>query len=914
MTAPQRPWWATVAGLPARVRSLYRGLFNRNETEAGIREEFAHHIAMRTDALIAQGVAPALAAKQARVEFGHIESHRHDARESRGLRWFDQMRFSWIDIKLGLRMLVKHPLLSLAAVFALAVGIPIGLAPSHVARAVLAPLPGDTENRVRAIRFWDPVTLGVANTQYEDFRYWSRELKSFSALAAFRTTTFAVGTTGERPEPVVGAQLSARAFEIIGTAPHVGRALSPADAERGAPDVVVLGYDVWQSKFGADPGIIGRTIRVGHMLPTVVGVMREGFRFPSYGQLWVPLKSESLANDGASVRVQIVGRLASGVSAQQAQAELSAIALPTLASTEDAERRARLRPEVVSFGLLFMGLPSGGLHAVPEFFLVRVLMFVLLLVACGNVAMLVFARTATRFKEIAIRTALGASRMRIITQMFAETLVVAILAAGIGVFVIDRTLKTVNLAALAGESAMPYWLSIGVTPTTMVSALVLAAISATVAGVVPAIRITGRAVYQNMRGQSGIRFGKLTSMLIVADIAVAIAAVGLSLAIVKQSMSLTQNQQAAGIPAAEFLSVEFRILDDEFTAFGRDRTGFAERVAASQRALVAALEAEPGVQGVAVANVLPLMEHPSRPLEIFGADAAANASSTWVRTATVNVDFFRALGHTTLSGRDFLESDTDGATRYVIVNTPFVERHFGGRDPIGQRIRFPQNNGGTANDWFEIVGVVPHVGVNMVNASRGDAVYVPAKPGQLNPVTLGIHLSVPPMQFVPRVRELATAASQDLIMGDVTVLSEVRQGDWYLTLGVGVAMTLLAAVLVALAASGMFAMLSLSVTERTREIGIRAALGASKRSLVTTILRRSLMQIGGGALIGIPIAARLVYDIGNNNGTLWSLLGSIATATAMAVGIVGTVGLFACLVPTRRVLAVDASEAMRAEG
>ncbi|MEO7999254.1 MAG: FtsX-like permease family protein, partial [Gemmatimonadaceae bacterium] len=537
------------------------------------------------------------------------------------------------------------------------------------------------------------------------------------------------------------------------------------------------------------------------------------------------------------------------------------------------------------------------------------------LVACGNVAMLVFARTATRLREIAIRTALGASRSRIVSQIFVETFISSAFAAVLGVFTVDWIVRHANLASIAGLPAMPYWLTLNVTGGTIVNAVILATVCATVAGIIPAIRITGRAVNQNIRASSAVRFGKLTSALVIADIAVAVIAVGLSYTTVHQMLALREHQ-AAGIPAQEYLAVEFRSFDDAVASNrNEDRARLTERRATVQRALVAALSAERGVTGVAVADVLPLMEHRSQPVEVEGAANASNVSAKWVRTASVDVDYFRALGQSVVTGRDFTRSDAENADGTIIVNTAFVDRVLEGKNPIGQRVRFPANrqspDANVAARSYEIIGVVRHLGVNMVNAEHGEAVYFPASVGQLNPMQIAIHVGESPLKLMPRVREIAGVIDPDLTVSHPVVLGDVRQGDWYLTLGVGGGLTLLAIVLVALATSGLFAMLSLSVSERTREIGIRSALGATQRVLVLTILRRSLVQIGIGALIGLPIAAALNIAVAVESHT--SPVSALLIATALSSAIVGAVGVLSCLVPARRVLAIQATEAIRAE-
>lgn len=903
-------------GLVARVRSLIRGLWRRADVEAEMQEEFRHHMEMRAEDLVRRGLAPREARRQARLEFGHVETHREHARAARGLRLFDQLRFSWIDVKLGLRLMVKHPWLTLAAVFALAVGIPIGLAPVHLADAIKAPLPEDPGNRVRAIRYWDPVATRAAMPGFLEFEFWSGRLSSFSTLAAFTSASYNVASDDGRAAPVAGAEVTASTFAILVRPPLLGRTLDAVDQAPGAPNVVVIGHDLWASRFASDPQVIGRTIRVGEEAHTVVGVMGKGFLFPANGQLWLPLREESLGL-GRGTPVKVFGRLSEGVSAEAAQVELRAIGRPDFG--DSTESSTRFLPEVVPFGMSFIGLPRGGLASLPEFIFFRILAWVLLLVACGNVAMLVFAQTATRFRELAIRTALGAGRVRILSQMFAETLILSLLAAGIGVFSVGWVIGQINFAALAGREGTPYWLSLGVTGTTLVRALLLAGVSATVAGVLPAVRLTGKGIQESIKraetGRSGIRFGGGTSALVVADVAVSLAAFVFSLTLVNKMMDRPNADVLAGIPAEEYLAVEVRMPMERIrgdTAAWQRRT--VERWASTQQDLVERLRAEPDVRSVAVADALPRMDPRSRPFEVEGGEGSSSASTRWVRTVRVDLAFFDALSQPILAGREFNQGDLKEEASPLIVNTVFVNRELGGHDPLARRIRFTTPGGGDEGPWHPIVGVVGHLGTNMVNPEGGPAVYLPAAPGTLNPAQVGIHVGPFPERLAPRLREIAAAVDPNLILGTPAVLSEVYQGDWYITLGVAGGLMLLVGVLVALAVSGIYAMLSFSVSERTREIGIRTALGAPRGVLVATILRRTLFQLGLGATLGIPLAARLSVAIGGMSGGSRSPLYASLMALGLAAALVVFIGLISCLVPTRRVLKVEASEALRMEG
>jgi hypothetical protein len=277
------------------------------------------------------------------------------------------------------------------------------------------------------------------------------------------------------------------------------------------------------------------------------------------------------------------------------------------------------------------------------------------------------------------------------------------------------------------------------------------------------------------------------------------------------------------------------------------------------------------------------------------------------------VDFFEALGQQAVAGRLFEHADAEAGRATAIVNTAFVERVLAGDDPIGRRVRLRSPDEPDGGEWREIVGVVKHLGVNMINEQGGGAVYLPTAFGQINPVQIGIHAGADPATLIPRVRDLASTVDSDLRMGSVAVLSDVYQGDWYLTVAVAGGLALLVGVLLAMAIIGIYAMLSFSVSERTREICISAALGAYKRALVSAILRRSLLQIGLGTLIGLPVAARVVFELtGKPDGAHSPVVATIG-ALGLAAGIVLVVGVFACLAPTLRVLGIQANEALRTE-
>jgi hypothetical protein len=483
-------------------------------------------------------------------------------------------------------------------------------------------------------------------------------------------------------------------------------------------------------------------------------------------------------------------------------------------------------------------------------------------------------------------------------------------------------LRQVRTIAVANGAPLPYFFDLGLTREAVVYAAVLAIVSATVAGVIPAIRITGKKVLGSIRkaeaGRSGIRFGGITSAFVAADVAIAITAVGLSLGLSDRMMVNAASEQLVGVPADEYLAVSLRFpaREPSANAAAFDHADFRRRVGAAQQTLVERLRAEPGVRGVAIADTLPRMDHRSRLIDVEGIESSSGKPGRYMRTAVVDVEFFEALDQPILAGRDFDRADVGEPLKAVIVNTEFVERILGGENPIGRRLRLLERAGlsvrGQDAPWAEIVGVVGHLGMNIVNPEGEIGVYLPAAPGAIYPMRLGIHLSGAPESFVPTLRELVEEVDPAAVLAEPVRLSEVYQGDWYLVMLIAGGLAVLVVVLVALAASGIFAMVSFSVSERTREIGIRNALGASRRSLALTILRRSLWQIGIGALIGTPLAWRAFLEFQELSG---GASGGMAFVWALAcsVSVVLVIGLFSCLAPARRALRIDPSEALRSE-
>ena len=823
--------------------------------------------------------------------------------------WADALRPSawrpsWIDVRLGLRTIIKTPGLSFVAVCALAIGIPVGLAPMHAVDALERPLPGDPDGRIRTVCYWRDTVHEHATAG--DYFLWRSSLRSFDALAAYRQTTDTLDLGGAAIS-VPAIETTASTFNVLRTSPMMGRVLRADDELQGAPNVVVIGHDLWRTQLGSDPNIVGRPLQIGGASFSIVGVMPPAFRFPTVEQAWMPLR---VTDDGSGPRtgakLVVFGRLADTATPDSAQAELQT--LTSSVSATDPQSFDRLRATVLPTWHLTFGFPSpGGLRALPEFYLVQVLMLAPLLIVCVNVGLLILAQTSTRASEFAVRTALGAGRGRILTQLFVEFMALAVLAAGAGLLILDwlpgRLLTALGIT-------LPYWIDTGLNAATVIRGLVLAAGCAAIAGVAPAIRMTGRSIETNLRrskaSKSGNRLGRLSSALIVIDVAVAVIAIGVAGGLWGKVQATKPNVAIDGVRAEEILSVTLNVPSSD-----------RQQVARTQAVLVERLRAEPDVRAVTFATALPRMDHPVQLMEVDqdgGTVARAAAGSFKVRTARIAVDFFSDLQQPLVAGRAFDSRDLQKNARTVIVNTTFGQRAFGSANPLGRRVRQVTSDRSHVGPWLEIVGVVGRMGLHPLTPSQDDGVYLPIAEGDVNPVRLAIWTRGKPASVAPRVHELARAVDPNAVIAAPIPLNEMFEGDWYFLRAFVVGTALLVGVLLSLAASALYAILSLIVSQRTREIGIRVALGASRWGIVRDVATRAVVQIGIGVMLGLPFAGTLCYEFLELTGSGGSVLGAVAMASVLGLSVMLLVSLAACTVPTLRALRIAPIDALRKEG
>jgi putative ABC transport system permease protein len=906
----------------ARMRSLWNGIFRTQRVDAELNEEFRLHLELRAADLVRSGMAPADAARKARAEFGSSADHVDRARRARGLAWFDELRFSWLDVKLGGRMVYRYPGLTVIGGLAMGVAIALGAGVMSVIALMSDPkIPLDEGERIVGIQVWGTISNSAERHIAYDLATWKSELKTVRDAGAFRSAVRAVGANDGRAEPGRGAEMSAAGFRVARVKPLLGRYLLDDDERVGAPLVVVLGHEIWSARFASDSAIVGKRVKIGGVPHTVVGVMPAGFAWPINHNMWLPLRLEANPEPREGPVLYAFGRLAPEATLEDARTEVEALGdrLAKVSPRTHESLRARILPFAQSWfelddpetQLMYRGLQIAAM--------------LLLLIICVNIAILVYARTATRHGEIAVRSALGASRSRIVAQLVGEALVLAAVGATVGLALISVIAAQMD-TILTAASSIPFWMKIGISAKTVGFLIALAVLAALVIGVVPALQITGRNVQASLQGLAGgrasIRMGKLWTSLVIVEVAITVAVLPWSIFITSKTLEAVMTGH--GFPAEEILMAELSVNREQNEAGAREEDSLYTRRATELRyEVMRQLASEPNVAGVSFSGDMPgsessgSIEIDSMPVKFFsGSHADGQTWAKWsedkriVRLTNVDAAFFDALAVTPLMGRTFRPSDAAPGANVAVVNRAFVDSIFKGANPIGRKFRElgypgmgpdPQYRG----PWQEIVGVVPNVPA-MVDWERPRGVwYSPTR--NIEPATLLIHVrGTDPITFATRLRAITTQVDQGMFLRRVQTLDE---GLWKAHLPLRVMTTALIAVTLSvliLSAAGLYALMSVIVTQRRREIGIRIALGADRRRVLTGIFSRAALQIGAGIAVGLAITGVALWVSGSDvvGFNAWVILPAVSLFMLAA-------GALAALGPARRGLAIQPSVVLK---
>ena len=914
-------------GLLSRARSLWRGLRRPGRLEAEMDEEMRFHIEMEAERLMRErGLGPAEARRRAAAAFGGVDKYKEAGRDARGITRVTGMA---LDFKLGLRMLARYPGLTVVGGLAMAFGIAVGAGAFQLSRELnTLPLAYADADRIVTLQNVSTETTFPEPRALHDFAAWRGELRSVDHLSALSLRERSLSAAAGPASPVTEVAISVEAFRLV-PPPLLGRPLVAEDEAPGAPAVAVLGHALWKRRFGGDAGVVGRVVRLGGEPATVVGVMpedfaffvpREGFTTPPEQDLWVPFRLSPFDHpQGGGPAVTVFGRLAPGATLADARAELAAVAARRAEAWPATH--ARLKTEVLTFRqplIAGRGSAAAGMVTLTAVFLVA-----LMGVLCANVALLLFARAAAREGELAVRSALGASRGRIVFQLFAEALVLAGASIALGLAGAQAGLRwavgVLDALMRAQGRPLPSWIDGDLSPSTIGYAVALALTGAAVAGVLPGLGVTGRRArthLQRLAGRgSGVRMGRVWTVIIVAQVALTVTLVPVAVALGRQTLELKGAD--LGLPAGDYLSVRLEMEGDEGYADPDDPrwSGGLARYRAGIRALERRVAAEPGVAGVTFAQRLPGSPHPRPAVEVEGAGGLAlpAANDGQAQTAAVDPGFFGVMGAPILAGRGFTPADAAADARVVVVNESFARELLGGRSAVGRRLRYGKSADGGPAPWHEVVGVVRDLGMGIDPFLPHNAgVYRPLVPGETYPVRMAVRVSGEPGALTGRLLEVAAGAAPGVEVHRPQPMDHaargllVAQDAWFRVIVLAGAMALL------LANAGIYAILSFTVSRRTREIGVRVALGADRRRIVSAILSRTARHVGAGVLAGALLGLFLAFALSEGAWRPSALQGGGLLAAYVAV--MSAVCMLAAIVPTRRALRIEPMEALNADG
>lgn len=805
------------------------------------------------------------------------------------------MNTLWQDLRYSLRMMLKKPGFTLIAVLTLALGIGANTAIFSVVNAVLIqPLPFAEPDRL--VWMWGSTPNGtnraaVAPLDFTDFR---EQNKSFEHLAASIVVPVPFNLTGSGDaERLAAGVVTGNYFQALGVQPALGRTFQLENEQPGREQVVVLSHALWQRRFGGDPDIVGRKVTLDNKSFEIIGVMPAGFRFPQYAEMWAPMTFD-LAPEMKQRKAHFlrpVGRLKAGVSLAQAQSEINLIAGQLGEQYPDSNK---------GWSMLLVPLReqlTGNIR--PTLLMLLGAVGFVLLIACANVANLLLVRAAARQKEMTIRLALGAGRLRIMRQMLTEGVLLSLLGAVIGTLIASWG---VDLLVKLSADNIPSTARVEIDGLVLAFTLGISLLTGMLFGLVPALHSLkfnlGESLKEGGRSASeGVGRSRTRNLLVILESAVAvILLVGAGLLI--RSFVLLQNV-SPGFDANNVLTMRVDLSRDKYDESQKAGMFFSQ--------LESRLAGLPGVETVGMISELPLSGQPNdAPYRVEGRPSASPSDLYDADFRTVNRDYLQAMRIPVLRGRGFTEQEVRQSANVVIVSDSLVREVFPNEEPIGKRVVLDYSN-----QAFEIIGVVGDIRHRGLDMAPFPAMYAPSLNRSF--VNLTIRTKSDPMNLAAAVRREVQAIDMDQPIANIKTMeqwqTESVASPRYRTMLLG----LFAGVALLLAAIGLYGVMSYSVTQRTHEIGIRMALGASSNDVMKMVLRQGMSLTVFGVGLGLVGAFALAKFM----SSLTNMLYGISAADPWTFGaipiVLAAVAFLACYLPARRATRVDPMTALRYE-
>ena len=827
------------------------------------------------------------------LRFGGEDQLKESRRDARGTRWAEDIAQ---DARFAARLLAKERWFSAASILALAFGIAVtSMMVTIINGYNLRGLPGDDPERVLhlATRDQSGRDRGVS---YPEYQQW-RPARSFSSMAAFAPAILTIGDTGLSPDSVGGAYVSQPAFAMLGEQPIVGRGFLSDDDRAGAPRVVILGHRLWTTRYGADPSVIGRSVTINGTPTTVVGVMREGFEFPFRQALWLPLALlpgiETHGRDQAVL--DVFGRLAPDATPDQARAELAAIS--TNAARELSNTSDSIQPIVVRFGVQQVG----RLRDQQPPLLALVTAVFVLLIACANVANLLLARSAGRSREIAIRASIGATRWRIVRQLMVESLILSLAAGAVGLWLSRFGVQFVGEAF--GRN-IPYWMHFPVDGRVVAILFGMCFVCTLAFGLGPALIVSRTDAGGLMKegGRTGIapRVRRWTHGLLIAEIAVTVILLAGAGLMIRSFLAVYRADQV--IDPSRVLTMEIALPEEEYGSPDQRSTFYQQLdVRLGRNAVVTA---------ASLASTRPFTGGRSQRVWFSHRPPAARESQPTVVVIAVGPRYFEALELALVRGRYFNSLDGTPGHPAAVVNQRFVELFSANDDPVGRVIRLSDaKSDPTTSPSLTIVGVAPTVRQGIATGTR-PVVYLPlaAHGGSRASIIVG-HIS-DPTGIVSLLRREIAAVDPDVTVFNVRPLDELLDDSRLQPRLIGTVIAVFASIALLLSVVGLYAFTAYAVRQRTHEIGVRMALGAQSAQVVRLFVRRGMVPLAIGLIIGLVGAfgvGRLLQGLLIQTSPADPLTLVFITVLLVAVSVA------ACFLPARKAANTDPLAVLRYE-